>query len=403
MGRSGPSDVVVASRSRACARHSVRRVGCVRDDPLEMESGEQESVEQLAGMLRRFGVSEPAIARAIELGESEAGIAEIIPARGAASRTVSAAQIEASGGMPVERIGELMEAFGIPLLVAEDPAFTPDEARVLEQLWRLRDVWPLELSVQLGRIYGRLLARIANASVQLWTSVVEPRLQAADLDDRLRLLAAAETFDALLPVADTLLIGIHRRWVEREASQIAIRGAEREAGEEALPDAVEVSILFCDLKDFTAFADRHGDSAAVRIIDQFARVVTREHGPEARLTKWLGDGFMLVYPIPGLAVAAGVRIIDGMRAPDRPGVHASVHHGHAIPREGDYFGSVVNLTARLLGEAGHDELVATRAVAERCPDVTWQPGGTHRLRGVDAPVEMFKLVSVGARAGSQTL
>jgi len=375
----------------------------VRDDPLEMESGEQESVEPLAGMLRRFGVSEPAIARAIELGESEAGIAEIIPARGAASRTVSAAQIEASGGMPVERIGELMEAFGIPLLVAEEPAFTPDEARVLEQLWRLRDVWPLELSVQLGRIYGRLLARIANASVQLWTSVVEPRLQAADLDDRLRLLAAAETFDALLPVADTLLIGIHRRWVEREASQIAIRGAEREAGEEALPDAVEVSILFCDLKDFTAFADRQGDSAAVRIIDQFARVVTREHGPEARLTKWLGDGFMLVYPIPGLAVAAGVRIIDGMRAPDRPGVHASVHHGHAIPREGDYFGSVVNLTARLLGEAGRDELVATRAVAERCPDVTWQPGGTHRLRGVDAPVEMFKLVSVGARAGSQTL
>jgi adenylate cyclase len=374
----------------------------VRDDPLEMESGEQKSVEQLAAMLRSFGVSEPAIARAIELGESEAGIAEIIPARGAASRTVSAAQIEASGGMPVERVGELMEAFGIPLLVAEKPAFTPDEARVLEQLWRLRDVWPLELSVQLGRIYGRLLARIAHASVQLWSSVVEPRLEAADLDDRLRLLAAAETFDALLPVADTLLIGIHRRWVEREASQIAIRGAEREAGEDTLPDAVEVSILFCDLKDFTAFADRQGDSAAVRIIDQFARVVTRERGPEARLTKWLGDGFMLVYSVPGLAVTAGVRIIDGMRAPDRPGVHASVHHGLAIPREGDYFGSVVNLTARLLREAGQDELVATRAVAERCPDHTWQPGGTHHLRGVDAPVEMFKLVSVGARAGSQT-
>jgi adenylate cyclase len=374
----------------------------VRDDPLKMESGEQESVEQLSGMLRTFGVSEPAIARAIELGESEAGIAEIIPARGAAARTVSAAQIEASGGMPVERIGELMEAFGIPLPVAEEPAFTPDEARVLEQLWQLRDVWPFELSVQLGRIYGRLLARIAHASVRLWASVVEPRLQAADLDDRLRVLAAAETFDALLPVADTLLIGIHRRWIEREASQIAIRGAEREAGEEALPGAVEVSILFCDLKDFTAFADRQGDGDAVRIIDQFATVVTREHGPAARLTKWLGDGFMLIYPVPGLAVAAGVRIINGMRAPDRPGVHASVHHGHAIPREGDYFGSVVNLTARLLGAAGRDELVATRPVVERCPDLSWQPGGTHRLRGVDAPVEVFKLEGVGARADSQT-
>jgi hypothetical protein len=63
-----------------------------------MEPGEPERFKQLAGVLRTFGVSESAIARAIEL-DSQAGIAEIIPARGAAARTVSAAQIEASGGM----------------------------------------------------------------------------------------------------------------------------------------------------------------------------------------------------------------------------------------------------------------------------------------------------------------
>ena len=218
------------------------------------------------------------------------------------------------------------------------------------------------------------------------------RPQAADVDDRLRVVTATETFDGLLPVADTLVTGIHRRWSKREASQIAIRGAEREAGDRALPGAVEVSILFCDLKDFSAFADRQGDGAAVRITDQFAGVVRREHGPEARLTKWLRDGFMLAYPGPGPALAAGVSIIDVMRAPDRPGVDASVHHGYAIPRGSGYFGPVVNLTARLLGAAGRDELVATRRpVVERCSGVTWQPGGAHRLRGVEAPVEVFKL------------
>ena len=149
-------------------------------------------LQQLAGVLGTFGVSEPTLARAIELGGSQAGIAEIIPAQGAAARTVSVAQIEASGGMPVERIGELMEAFGLPLSAGEEPAFTPNEAQVLEQLWQLRDVWPFELSVQLGRIYGRMLARIAHASVQLWVSVVESRLQAADVDDRLRAVAPAE-------------------------------------------------------------------------------------------------------------------------------------------------------------------------------------------------------------------
>jgi len=96
-------------------------------------------------------------------------------------------------------------------------------------------------------------------------------------------------------------------------------------------------------------------------------------------------------------------IIDGMRAPDRPGVHASVHHGHAIPREGDYFGSVINLTARLLSAAGRDELVATRPVVERCPDITWQPGGTRYLRGVQGAGRGVQAAGVGARAGSHTL
>jgi class 3 adenylate cyclase len=51
----------------------------------------------------------------------------------------------------------------------------------------------------------------------------------------------------------------------------------------------------------------------------------------------------------------------------RESVHASVHVGTAIARDGDYFGGAVNLTARLLGAAGRDELVATRPVVEAAP------------------------------------
>lgn len=62
--------------------------------------------------------------------------------------------------------------------------------------------------------------------------------------------------------------------------------------------------------------------AAVGVIDQFASVVTREHGPEARLTKWLGDGFMLVYQ-PHRAIAQ-------RRRPQRTGGHP--FSGRARPR-----------------------------------------------------------------------
>jgi class 3 adenylate cyclase len=345
----------------------------------------------IGDVLRTFGVPEDAIALALERGDALGAFFETLPLRGAAGRTVSAAEIEAGGGMPADNIARLMQAFGLPGAAPDEPTFTQEEADVLGELWRQRDVWTFELSIQIARVYGRLLARIAHASVQLWFSVVEPRVQAAAPDERARVLTASEGFERLLPIADTLLVGVHRRWVEREAAQIAVRNAELGRGGDALVGSVEVSFLFCDLKDFTAFADRQGDDAAVRIIDRFTAVVTREQGPDARLTKLLGDGFMCAYPSPELAVEAGARIIDGMSAPGQPGVHASVHHGRAIPREGDYFGAAVNLTARLLGAADRDELVATRPVVELATDFEWTPAGTVRVRGIAADVEVFKL------------
>jgi class 3 adenylate cyclase len=100
---------------------------------------------------------------------------------------------------------------------------------------------------------------------------------------------------------------------------------------------------------------------------------------------------MCSYANPQLAVEAGARIIDAMRGPEHPGVHASVHHGLAIPREGDYFGAAVNLTARLLGLADREELVATRQVVEHCTGLGWDRAGTLQIRGISHDVEVFRL------------
>jgi adenylate cyclase len=170
-----------------------------------------------------------------------------------------------------------------------------------------------------------------------------------------------------------------------------VRAAETDGGEQPLPGAVNVSFLFCDLKDFTAFADSEGDTTAVMAIDRFAETVTRERG-DFRFMKALGDGYMLAYTEPQSAVGAGARIIDAMKAPRLPGVHASAHSGVAIAREGDYFGSAVNLAARLLNAADRDELIATRPVVESTGDgFRWEPAGTRRIRGVAEPCEVFRL------------
>ena len=101
---------------------------------------------------------------------------------------------------------------------------------------------------------------------------------------------------------------------------------------------------------------------------------------------------MLVYDDACEAVAAGLRVIAAMRATELPGVHASVHRGVATARSGDYFGSSVNLAARLLAFGRRDELLATQEVVAACRDrFEWTPAGERAIRGVADRVTVFKL------------
>jgi adenylate cyclase len=304
-------------------------------------------------------------------------------------RTLSAREIEAEGGLEVEQIATMIQAFGLPVTDPDQPAFTREEADVFRRLKELEDVFPPQVAVQVGRVYGRLLARIAQTELQLFRVYVVPRLRAEGRDPEQTLRAARNAFEQLAPLADPLIVGVHRRWLEHELAQEAVTSIE-EVG--VLPGAVDVTFLFCDLKDFTAFADSHGDAAAVGAIDQFAETVTRERGREFRFMKALGDGFMLAYGDPDAAVRAGDRIIKAMRVPRMPRVHSSAHRGVAIVREGDYFGTSVNLAARLLNAAGGDELIATQRVVESTSDeFRWEPIGQRRIRGVAELVDVYRL------------
>jgi adenylate cyclase len=349
-------------------------------------------VEEPFEALRSLGIEPEAIERAERRGQPEEAIFHSVVLPAMAERTVSAADIEAQGGLPTADVLTMFESFGLPPPEPDQPAFTPQEAEVFVKLKRLEEIWPPDVALQAARVYGRLLARIAQTELQLFRVYVAPRLLAEGRERVAALHMLRDALESLIPLSDPLLVGVHRRWVEYELAQEAVTAVEADSGDGGLPGAVDVTFLFCDLKDFTAFADSEGDIAAVMAIDRFGDTVIRERGAEFRFMKALGDGFMLAYGDAGPAVGAGARIIEAMQVPHLPRVHASVHRGVAILREGDYFGSAVNLAARLLNAAGRDELMATDAVVESCgEEFRWEPRGKRRIRGVSEPVAVHRL------------
>lgn len=307
-------------------------------------------------------------------------------------RTVRPLDIEAGGGLTAAETAELVSAFGLPAPEPDDPWFTPQEAEVLIELAQLRDIWPRSVYLQAARVYGHALSEIADNEVHLFRHDVEQRLRSDVTDPKQAIAAVRTALEALLPLADPMIRAVHRRWVEHALAQVAVREAEIASPDEPLPGAREVTFLFCDVKDFTAYADTKGDAAAIEAIEDFSRVVHEEQAG-GRVVKGIGDAYMLVYPNPEAAVTAGAKMVERMRHSECPGVHASVHHGVAIYREGDYFGRAVNLAARLLGQSGENELVATAEIAEATAERhKWRHKGAFHVRGVTTPVDVYLLV-----------
>ena len=60
------------------------------------------------------------------------------------------------------------------------------------------------------------------------------------------------------------------------------------------------------------------------------------------------------------------------------------------PQEGPR-APALDLASRLTDAAAPTHVVASRAVQERVPDLSWRDAGEHRLEGVSDPVELFVL------------
>jgi adenylate cyclase len=156
------------------------------------------------------------------------------------------------------------------------------------------------------------------------------------------------------------------------------------------------TFVFADLVGYTAVTEERGDEAAATLAREFRRTMcafSREHG--ASQVKSMGDGVMIWAPDAAAAVALARRTVEDVGTrPDLLPVRVGVHTGPAVMRGCDWYGSAVNVAARLAREAEPNQALvssATQAAAR---------GGLGRslvgrreisLRGVERPISVWRL------------
>lgn len=154
-------------------------------------------------------------------------------------------------------------------------------------------------------------------------------------------------------------------------------------GEEVSID--HVTLLFSDLEGSTALYERIGDGPAYRMVRRhFAYLAETVRSFDGALVKTIGDAVMAAFADPAQAVRAALAIQAGIdrfnhkfhlktAREGRPvreavtlkmGLHAGRCIAVNLNSRIDYFGSTVNLAARLQGRSRGGEIVLSRSLAE---------------------------------------
>jgi class 3 adenylate cyclase len=184
------------------------------------------------------------------------------------------------------------------------------------------------------------------------------------------------------------------RWALEDRREIA-----RVAG----PDG-EVTIFFSDIENSTALNSELGDEQWVKLLaahDRLLHTYVEKH--RGLIVKSQGDGYMVVFSTPELALHASLDIQRALsakrqrsrrlrRTPIR--VRIGLHTGTAIEKEGDYFGRNVAMAARVASMADGGEILVSTDIADRLADSTdfaFIEEGAVEFKGLPGEHQLFSV------------
>jgi adenylate cyclase len=238
--------------------------------------------------------------------------------------------------------------------------------------------------------------RAQAADLATWNKTLEKRVadQLAEIErmGRLKRFLSPQIAEAVLASGDESLLESHRR---------------------------DITVVFCDVRGFTAFAETAEPEEVTSFLREYhTRLGVLIHKYEGTLERFIGDGLMVLFNDPLRCTDPSIRAVrmavemrtqvseataKWRKQGHELGFGIGISYGYAtlglIGFEGrfDYsaIGTVVNLAARLCGEARNGQILidgkvlsAIEAVAET------QPAGELTLKGLHRPIPAFNVSGV---------
>lgn len=339
--------------------------------------------------LRSRGHTLEQIRRASESGQLAIGPIENLLRSPEGGHTLHYAELQT--GLDGELIGRLFSSMGLGAPPLD--GISDEDVQMLRYAAAVLDAgFPPEAFLQLMRVYGQVIAQIADAEVRLIHLYVHEPLMRAGVPS----VEIAEEMEgltrAVLPFASPFMTYLHARLLSHFVEQDMIGHMEADIGGDELEEGrLRVAIAFADLAGYARLTVEQGDEAAVSTVERFVDAVAERLPVDARVIKTLGDEVMIVGSDAAALTAWAVGLQEDV-GDDQPSPRIGIHYGAAIYRDGDYFGREVNQAARVVARAAGGEVLVTRSVvqaADGLQALRFERIGEVRLKGFSEPTELF--------------
>ena len=157
-----------------------------------------------------------------------------------------------------------------------------------------------------------------------------------------------------------------------------------------------IAILMADLSGYTALTETHGAATAADMIDKYLEIVQSCLVGNCKVVERTGDEIMIVSSSPDFLLAtAGMIITKTSGQENFLQVHGGLHYGPVLKRSNSYFGSTVNLTARIAAKAGPGTFWCSKGFVEAVDHkslfkLRWE--GAHAFKNITGMIEVAEVL-----------
>jgi class 3 adenylate cyclase len=290
---------------------------------------------------------------------------------------ITLAEVAQRAGLDVEVCRRARMLMGLP-----DPGDAPvcrsQEIDTFRGFAAGIELYGEEAILQFTRVLGSAMASVAEGALSVFGRQLADQEHPPQGDQYV--LAAFDALESFRIVPEVLGI------VAKLQFDLA---TDRLDGEPGLMR--EGTIGFVDLTGSTKATEKLGTDAMAPALTRFEEWAAElAVAADGRVVKYIGDEVMFLSPDLGAAAVVATELIERVHAdPVLRSARAGLAHGPLLSRDGDWYGSTVNLAARLVDRAKAGTVLLTGDGASDVPGASAR--GKRRIRDLPERVELWRI------------